>query len=115
MPRARSSAASGGRPNGAHVIEHVERRLLLATTYYISPSGNDAAAGTSTSAPWKSITRINSVDLEPGDRVLFQGGQTFAAPATSASNLINDAGFESGAFNSWSQNYDVIAGSSVIS
>ena len=51
---------------------------IKATTYYISPNGNDNAAGTSASTPWKTINRLNTVALAPGDVVLFEGGQTFS-------------------------------------
>src|ERR1700722_13556909 len=48
-----------------------------ATTYYVSPSGSDSNPGTA-SAPWQSIARVNRASLQPGDFVLFQGGQTFS-------------------------------------
>ncbi len=57
--------------------------LLLATvpvgaaTYYVSPDGNDGNSGTSTTAPWKTIARINGVNLGAGDQVLFEGNRTF--------------------------------------
>src|SRR5690349_9053078 len=81
----------------AAVIEAVEPRTLL-TTYYISPSGSDAAAGTSAASAWKTPAKINSVDLDAGDSVLFQGGQTFNLQTTGA-NVVSDPGFESGNFN----------------
>jgi hypothetical protein len=46
-------------------------------TYYISPDGNDAHAGTSRSKAWQSIDRVNRQDFAPGDRILFSGGDTF--------------------------------------
>lgn len=49
---------------------------VLARDYYVSVEGNDSHAG-SKSEPWQSIERVNSVDFEPGDRVLFRGGGTF--------------------------------------
>jgi hypothetical protein len=49
-----------------------------ATDYFLSPSGNDDNAGTSSSRPWKSISKVNARDFKPGDRILFQGGQSFA-------------------------------------
>src|SRR5439155_12695467 len=49
-----------------------------ATTYYVSPSGADGGAGTSVSAAWRTVNRVNSASLVPGDTVLFEGGQTFA-------------------------------------
>ena len=52
---------------------------VQATTYYVSPTGNDLNAGTSTSTAWKTIAKVNSVTFAPGDSILFQGGQTFTA------------------------------------
>ncbi|WP_290858927.1 carbohydrate-binding protein [Hamadaea sp.] len=40
--------------------------------YYVSPSGNDGAAGTQ-SAPWASIAHAQAV-AQPGDTVYFRGG-----------------------------------------
>jgi parallel beta-helix repeat protein len=48
-----------------------------AADYYVSPAGSDTSAGTS-SAPWKTVGRVNRATLSPGDNVLFQGGQSFA-------------------------------------
>lgn len=45
-------------------------------TYYISTTGNDVNTGTSTSTPWKTITKVNSRSFK-GDTILFQGGYTF--------------------------------------
>ena len=50
---------------------------ISATTYYVSTSGNDANNGTSTSSPWQTITKVNSMSFNPGDQILFNGGQTF--------------------------------------
>ena len=50
----------------------------FATTYYVSPSGSDGAAGTSPAAAWQSVGKVNATALTPGDAVLFQGGQTFS-------------------------------------
>jgi len=47
------------------------------TTYYVSPSGRDANAGTSTSKPWRTLARVNSQDLNAGDRVLLEGSKSF--------------------------------------
>lgn len=49
-----------------------------ATTYYVdSLAGDDANAGTSESAPFKSLKRANSLTLNPGDRLLLKGGSTW--------------------------------------
>jgi parallel beta-helix repeat protein len=52
---------------------------LYATTYYISGSlqGNDINNGTSQSTPWKTITKLNSANLQPGDSALFECGYVY--------------------------------------
>jgi hypothetical protein len=60
----------------------IASQSALATTYYVSPSGNDNNNGTSPSTAWASLTRVNSPNTAtkaytPGDVVLFQGGQVF--------------------------------------
>ena len=52
-----------------------------ATDYYISPAGDDSNPAT-LSQPWRSITKVNKTDFAPGDRVLFEGGKTFAGTIT---------------------------------
>lgn len=50
-----------------------------AVTYYInSSSGNDANSGTSSSAPWQSIAKINATPLVAGDSVLFARGTSYS-------------------------------------
>ena len=44
---------------------------------FVRADGNDSAAGTSRKTAWRSIERVNRAALHPGDRVLFQAGQTF--------------------------------------
>lgn len=48
-----------------------------AIDYYVSSSGNDANAGTSPSTPWRTLSKVNRFTFTPGDRILFQGGQSF--------------------------------------
>ncbi|SNR34142.1 right-handed parallel beta-helix repeat-containing protein [Hymenobacter mucosus] len=49
-----------------------------ATTYYVSPTGNDANLGTAPATAWRSIDHVNSVVFRPGDKILFEATQTFA-------------------------------------
>jgi hypothetical protein len=49
----------------------------LTATYYISPSGNDSHSGTSAQTPWRTVNKVNGVDLNPGDRVLFEAGYDY--------------------------------------
>lgn len=61
---------------------------VRATTYYVSPSGNDANPGTTQAQPWATITRVNqlSFSFQPGDQILFQRGGTYRGTLVIASN-----------------------------
>jgi hypothetical protein len=49
-----------------------------SSTYYVDGlKGNDQNTGTAPEEAWRSIARINQVNFDPGDQVLFAGGQTF--------------------------------------
>ena len=58
---------------------------LLATNYYVSNSGSDAAAGT-IGAPWATLAKVNSFmgTLVAGDSVLFQRGSEFFGTLTAS-------------------------------
>ncbi len=64
---------------------------VQAVTYYVSPTGNDANAGTSTTAPWRTIDRVNQLgtSLNPGDQILFQRGGVFRGKLTIPDNGIS--------------------------
>jgi hypothetical protein len=47
----------------------------------VSPRGDDDKPGTSPE-PWRTIDRVNKAALEPGDRLLFEGGTTFSGTIT---------------------------------
>jgi hypothetical protein len=49
----------------------------VAATYYVNPVGNDNNPGTSTDNAWQTIDKINTIDLQPGDNVLFQAGHDY--------------------------------------
>ncbi len=46
-------------------------------TYYVSLTGNDSNSGTSQTNAWKTISKVNTINFQPGDKILFEGGQTF--------------------------------------
>jgi hypothetical protein len=52
------------------------------STYYVSPSGNDAATGTSPATAWRTLGRASAATLAPGYRLLLQGGKTFVGQLT---------------------------------
>ena len=45
-----------------------------SSTYYVSNTGNDANAGTSQAAPWRSLAKVNAAALIAGSQVLLQTG-----------------------------------------
>jgi len=50
-----------------------------AGTYYVdSSNGNDDHEGTSARSAWKSLARLDSIELKPGDKVLLRAGCRFA-------------------------------------
>jgi hypothetical protein len=48
-----------------------------AAQYYFSGEGHDQSGEGTELKPWRSISKFNSLDLEPGDRVFFRAGDTF--------------------------------------
>lgn len=77
---------------------------LSATSYYVSPSGNDFATGTSTALPWATVAKVNAADLRSGDEVYFKrggvwremlvpqvSGLTYGAYATGSTPIISGA------------------------
>jgi hypothetical protein len=75
---------------GALALTAFTGTAAYATNYYVSDcqagasagcvAGNDANAGTSQSAPWKSTTKVASQfpNLAPGDQILFARGGSWA-------------------------------------
>ncbi|MEU8248405.1 right-handed parallel beta-helix repeat-containing protein [Nonomuraea sp. NPDC048916] len=58
-------------------------QVLAGTTYYVdSRAGDDAAAGTSATAPWRSLDRVNQADLKPGDAVSLKRGSGWTGSLT---------------------------------
>ncbi|MFK7694330.1 right-handed parallel beta-helix repeat-containing protein [Paenibacillus sp. HJGM_3] len=49
--------------------------LAAGTAYYVdSAGGNDANAGTSAGAAWKTLDKVNAITFQPGDTILFKAG-----------------------------------------
>jgi hypothetical protein len=100
MAQSTPSALQKARGNTAF-FEPLEDRTLMST-YYISTSGKDSNSGTSINSPWRSTGKVSSTHLNPGDKVLFQGGQTFSGGLTfygdggSASNPVIIGSYGSG-------------------
>ena len=43
-----------------------------AANYYVSVSGNDAAAGTSAGTAWKTLAKVNGRSFSSGDQLFFK-------------------------------------------
>ncbi len=71
------------------------------TTYYVANNGNDTNNGTSSTTPFQTIGKVNTLTLQPGSQVLFRRGDTFRGMLTisqsgSAGNPITVDAYGSG-------------------
>jgi len=60
----------------------------IAVFYFSSSSGNDENNGLTPAMAWQSIEKANSLELVPGDSVLFKAGETFSGKLT----VMNEGG-----------------------
>ena len=76
--------------------------IVAATDYYISSAGNDSANGHSPSTSWKSVAKVNSIfnGLKPGDRILFNRGDTFPGTLSITASGSNGSPITIGAYGS---------------
>jgi len=72
-----TTSLSGGATVGSHITFTSLSSKTLTKYYVSSSSGNDANSGTSVSAPIKTLSRVSSLALNPGDQVLLKKGDTF--------------------------------------
>ena len=86
-----------------------------ATNYYFSVTGNDANNGTSTSTPWQTISKFNSVfsSRNPGDSLLFKRGDTFYGSITISTSGTSGSPIVIGAYGTGSK--PVITGFTTVS
>ena len=50
-----------------------------SVTYYVDATGgSDSNAGTSSSAPWKSLAKVNGTTFQAGDQILLKAGQVWS-------------------------------------
>ncbi len=61
-------------------------------TFYISPSGNDSNSGNSPEEAWRSIAKLNEMEIVPGSKILFEGGQSFTGNLSFTEEDGNDGG-----------------------
>lgn len=61
--------------------------VVAGTTYYVdSRAGDDGAAGTSATKPWKSLEKVGGHDFKPGDAVSFKRGSSWSGTLTLSAN-----------------------------
>lgn len=57
------------------LLVSVSANVVLAASYYVdSVAGSDSNAGTSSSTPWQSLTKVNARTYVAGDHVYFKAG-----------------------------------------
>lgn len=69
-----------------------------ATVYYVSTSGSDSNAGTSTDKPWKTLSKVNSFTFKPGDQILFKRGEEWYGTITTKSGGVSGSPIIYGAY-----------------
>ena len=50
---------------------------VFSADYYVSSSGSDNNNGLSSASPWKTISKVNTINFQPGDKILFKRGEIF--------------------------------------
>ncbi|MFC4775727.1 right-handed parallel beta-helix repeat-containing protein [Paenibacillus sp. GCM10023252] len=54
---------------------HAPAAYAAGTIYYVdSVNGNDGFSGTSQTAAWKTLSKVNATTFQPGDQILFKAG-----------------------------------------
>lgn len=66
----------------ALIVSCVLADAVIAAEYYFSGSGNDQTGSGTQISPWRTITKFNSLDFEPGDKAFFRAGDTFIGSLT---------------------------------
>ncbi|MDQ6423637.1 discoidin domain-containing protein [Paenibacillus sp. LHD-117] len=60
------------------VLSPISTVSAANTTYYVdSVAGNDSNNGTSTSTPWKTLSKVNATAFGAGDKILFKYNSTW--------------------------------------
>ena len=73
-PRAVAALDEGALPAAALRPRRDAQRRRGSTTWFVSPTGDDAAPGTSSTRPVATLARAAQLPLRPGDRLLLQRG-----------------------------------------
>ncbi len=68
-----------------------------ATNYYVSATGNDAAAGTSPATAWKTLSKVNAFTFAANDSILLKRGDVFLGAIVPNRNNLNFSAYGTGA------------------
>lgn len=58
-------------------VSAASQEKAAGTTYYISNRGDNQNSGTSEGEAWQTLDKLENVELQPGDSVLFEAGSVF--------------------------------------
>lgn len=58
-------------------VSAASQEKAAQTTYYISNRGDNQNSGTSEGEAWQTLDKLEDVELQPGDSVLFEAGSVF--------------------------------------
>lgn len=75
--------------NGIIEAEFLSDNTCPNNTYYVSATGDDSNSGLTPADAWKSIDKVNSLIVKPGDAILFEGGKSFPGTLKFDSNDAN--------------------------
>ncbi len=76
---------TGGATDNLYSLSQIIN-TLVGTGYCVSPTGSDSNNGQSQATAWQTIAKVNASTFQPGDSILFQGGQTFSGALVSPSS-----------------------------
>ena len=74
--RVTATSAADSTKSASSTVTVADTTACSGTCYYVSPTGSDSNLGTSMSAAWQTIARVQGFqsNLKPGDSVLLQRG-----------------------------------------
>ena len=78
---------ASGVATGSYDIAAADASQPATISYYVSNSGKDSNPGTTASAPWKTVARVNKAKLAPGSQVLFESRSVWHEQLTAQSGV----------------------------
>lgn len=63
--------------NGIIEADFMSDNTCPNNTYYVSATGDDSNSGLTPNDAWRTIDKVNSLTVKPGDAILFEGGKSF--------------------------------------